>query len=210
MSVVDKLVILGCGGHARSVADVAILAGVDNIVFVDANARPNEKIGPYQVVAAWDDTVLAGWSAISAAGDSALRSTQLAWLREKGIPIASVVAPSATVGLGATVAEGVFIGNHAHVGPFASIGTGAIVNTGAVIEHEVVIGDYTHVSIHASVAGRCKIGSFCFIGAGSTVIDSLTLCAEVTLGAGGCLVRDVALPGTYVGVPARNVRSSRQ
>lgn len=46
-----KLHIIGCGGHARSVADVYLsLDSVHAIVFLDENARKGEKIFGYDVL----------------------------------------------------------------------------------------------------------------------------------------------------------------
>jgi UDP-N-acetylbacillosamine N-acetyltransferase len=43
MSPDTGLLILGFGGHARSVADVAIASGITQLCFIDANAKPNES-----------------------------------------------------------------------------------------------------------------------------------------------------------------------
>jgi len=49
------------------------------------------------------------------------------------------------------------------------------------------------------------IGDRVFIGVGATVVDGITICADVTIGAGGVVIGDIIDPGTYVGVPVRRV-----
>ena len=44
-----------------------------------------------------------------------------------------------------------------------------------------------------------------FCGAGSTVIDHISICDNVMIGAGAVVVKDIMESGTYVGIPARKV-----
>lgn len=200
------LLILGFGGHARSVADVALAAGVTTLCFVDANARDGENFHGFPVLPRWDAPLPEGWAAFSAAGDNTRRQRQITDIEAAGWPLATLVAPSASIGLGSHIAPGCFIGQQAHVGPEARIGKGCIINSGAIVEHESVVGDCTHVAVNATVAGRCRIGRLNFIGAGATVIDGVEVADEVTLGAGGVFQRSIDSPGVYVGVPARRLR----
>ncbi|MDY7531810.1 acetyltransferase [Pseudomonas sp. Bout1] len=205
MTSPSGLLILGFGGHARAVADVALMSGIKELRFIDVNARPNETFGPFPVLPSWDEAPSAGWSVMPASGDGLGREAQCDWATKRGWALATLISPTATVGFGATVGPGTFIGHHAHVGPMASVGTGCIVNTGAIVEHECLIGDFTHISINAAVAGRCHIGRLCFIGAGSTVIDGIRVNDGITLGGGACAHRDLDEAGIYVGVPARKM-----
>ncbi|MGY2292232.1 acetyltransferase [Pseudomonas sp. SDO528_S397] len=205
MGEVSGLLVLGFGGHARSVADVALSSGFKTLCFIDSNARPNECLGAFPVYTHWEGILPQGWLVMPAAGDNHKRQQQYDWINKQGWPMAMLAAPTATIGFGAVLGLGTFVGHHAHVGPMASVGAGCIINTGAIVEHECTIDDFTHVSINAAVAGRSRIGSLCFIGAGSTVIDGIRVGAQVTLGAGACAHRDLLDPGVYVGVPAKKV-----
>jgi len=203
------LIILGFGGHARSIADVALSAGITKLIFVDKNARPGEVLGEHPVVKDMPNFIPDGWRVLPASGDNERRHQQLLWAADQGWQVATLVAPSATIGYAARLGKGVFVAHHVHIGPFAEIGDGCIINTSAVVEHETKIGCYSHVSVNSTVAGRSAVGDHCFIGAGATVIDSLQLCDRVTLGAGACAVKNLDKPGTYVGVPARFCSGNR-
>jgi len=203
MKPYEGLIVLGAGGHARSVFDVAVSLGIDAICFVDINAQPGERIGTFPVVKSWDEDIPRGWFVIPAAGDNLKRKAQFEWAVHKAWPLATLVAPTATIGYGSVVGPGAFVAQHSHIGPMASVGKGCIVNTGASIEHECVIGAFTHVSVNAVVAGRSHVGELCFLGANSTVVDGISIVSNVVVGAGGCVPRSIDEPGTYVGVPAR-------
>lgn len=204
MSLLPKgLLILGFGGHARSVADIALACGIQQLRFVDFNARPGESFLNFPVLNAWQTPLPEDWQVFPAAGDNVRRHQQCEETLRQGWPLAILVAPTATRGVGSHIAPGTLLAHHAHVGPMASIGMGCIINTSAIVEHEATIGNCSHISIGARVAGRSKIGSGVFIGAGATVIDGIHVADNVTLGAGGCAVHHLNQGGVYIGVPAK-------
>ena len=210
MQEFECLVILGCGGHARSVADVALAAGYRHLLFIDDHARPEERLLGHPVERELPGTMPGGWRWIAAAGDNVLRRRQLAAAAGNGWgagALATLIAPTATIGSGAYIGAGSFVAHHAHIGPLAHIGAGVIVNTGAIIEHDCVVGDHAHVSVNATVAGKSRIGARCFICAGATVIDDIRIGDDITLGAGSVAIASIDIAGTYVGQPARRYRA---
>jgi sugar O-acyltransferase (sialic acid O-acetyltransferase NeuD family) len=201
------LVVLGFGGHSRSVADVALDLGIAELVFVEADAQPGEAFAGFPVHGAMPDTIPDGWQVFPAAGDNTARQAQVAAIESRGWPVATLISRCAYVGYDARIAAGSFVAHHAHVGPLVQIGAGALINTAAVVDHECRIGNFTHVSVNATVAGRTRIGNLVFVGAGATVIDRLRITDKVTIGAGAAVVADITEPGIYVGQPARRVRN---
>ena len=43
------------------------------------------------------------------------------------------------------------------------------------------------------------------IGANSTIIDKISICSDVIIGAGSLVICNINIPGTYVGNPVRKV-----
>jgi UDP-N-acetylbacillosamine N-acetyltransferase len=205
MSACEGLLILGFGGHARSVADVALASGVRSLLFIDDNADAGEQFLGFPVQR--ELTRLPdGWLCLPAAGDNYRRQAQVKFARQAQWPLATLVSPAATIGAGAVLGAGSFVGHHAHVGPMTLLGTACIINTAAVVEHDCMLGDHVHVSVNATLAGRSRLGDFVFLGAGATVIDGVTLADHITVGAGGVVIASIGSRGTYVGVPARRTR----
>ena len=201
----DGLVVYGFGGHARSVADIALASGIRKLIFIDEAARPDETLFGFPALTTFDEPLPGGWQAFPASGDNRTRHDQVTRILGRSWPLATLISPTATIGREARISAGCFIGHHAHVGPLTSVGTACIVNTGAVIDHECQIGDYTHVSVNSSVAGRCRIGNFVFFGTGAVMIDTVSIADSITVGAGTVVVQPLVEPGTYVGVPARKL-----
>jgi len=207
MSTVNGIVICGFGGHARSVADVACSLGIANLIFVDENAADGETFYGFPVYKNFPEQLPEGWAAFPASGNNATRLSQIAMLEEWHWPVYTIISATATIGINTTVGAGTFIGHHSHVGPNTTIGKGCIMNTGSITEHDCNVGDFTHISIGARIAGKTRIGSHCFIGAGSVVIDGIKVTNKVTLGANGCIVKDIDESGVYVGTPARIIKN---
>lgn len=190
------LYILGCGGHARSVADVIL----DNnpsqsLVFVDENAHENETIFGFPVIKFLPNNAENIFVAI---GDSKKRKEL-----SQNKKLVNVISKRAYVSSTADLSDGIFVGDGAHIGSFAKIGRGVIANNNCVIEHECEIGDFTHVSVNTTVCGRVHIGSGVFLGAGSVVRDYISVCSDVTIGAGGVIVKNITESGVYIGVPVK-------
>lgn len=210
MSKLKGLRVYGFGGHARSIADVASALGIQQIVFADANAGDDEMFLGFAVVKTFDDSLPHGWECFAAAGDNRKRSAQLEHIHAQGWPLATIISPTATVGVGATIGAGTFLGHHSHVGPRATIGQSCILNTGCIVEHDCVVGDFSHVSVNATLARRSRLGSFVFLGAGATIIGRCSVPDGTVCGAGAVVTRSLAVSGTYVGVPARLAKPSYQ
>lgn len=197
----EEYIVYGCGGHARSVADV-ILSNSEqvHITFVDEAAQPGEKIFGFDVVpAAPQSPETAHFLAI---GDNARRKTLNDAL---GVRMQEIIAANAYVGREASVGAGSFVGHEAYIGPDAKIGENCIINTRAIIEHEVVVGDFAQIAPGVIIGGRTKIGESAFIGLGAVILDGLTICPGVIIGASAVVIDSIDEPGTYVGVPARKV-----
>lgn len=192
------LYLLGCGGHAKSIADVLLFNNPKTeIVFVDENARPNEKIEGFDVLksAPYEQGVF-----FPAFGDNAKR--EQFWSPK----CPTIQSKDAYVSASAQVGTGNFIAHRAHIGPQAVIGNGCILNTSCVVEHEVHIGDFTHISVGSVVCGRSRIGNHVFLGAKSVVKDKVSICDHVVIGCGGVVIRDITEPGVYVGCPVRRIK----
>lgn len=203
---VGKVILFGCGGHARSIINVLREnEKVEQILLVDKKAHKEEIIMGCKVVNEY--TLQPDDGYIIAVGDNLKRSWLFQTLRngQRGYPI-SPISEHAHIAVGGQIGNGTFVAPNAYVGPMARIGDNTIINTGSVIEHETIIGNNTHIAPNTTVCGRVNIGNNVFCGAGSTVIDKINICDNVIIGAGAVINRDIVEAGTYVGVPARKIR----
>jgi len=82
-SKVKGLRIYGFGGHARSIADVAIASGIEQLVFADLNAHDDESFLGFPVIKTFDDSPPDGWQCFAAAGDNRKRWAQSCIFRRR-------------------------------------------------------------------------------------------------------------------------------
>lgn len=200
-----KLVIMGFGGHARSVADVALACGYHELLFVERSAVPTENFLGHRVVQNLDCLDESWRDAFVASGNGLQRKEQCEAVERSDLNLVTLLSPFASIGVGSRISPGCFIGHHAHIGPMATIGRACIINTGAIVEHESVVGSYSHVSVNSVIAGRSKLGAFSMLGASATIIDRLSVADNVVIGAGAVVVTSIEKSGIYIGVPARKI-----
>lgn len=205
-----RLAILGASGHGKVVADTAILAGWDEVVFFD-DAWPKLTCnGDWPVTGTGEDLLSASSQfdgVLVAIGNNEIRSTRQRELINANLKVVTLVHPSAFVSPYANLGAGVVVFANAVINAFARVGLGCIVNTGAVVEHDCVIGDFSHLSPNAVLTGGASTGVEVWIGAGASVKQLVHIGDGVTVGMGSAVLRDVPAGQTVVGVPARPILS---
>lgn len=143
---------------------------------------------------------------IVATGDNRLRQIRLQILEEYGIPIATIIHPSAIISPTAQVNCGSTILANAVIHTLARIGTGCIINTGAIVEHDCVIKDFVNMSPNCAMAGHCSVESRAFLGIGSPLSPGVTIGEDAVIGAGAVVLTDIPAHATAVGVPAKIIK----
>lgn len=194
-----KLTILGAGGHGLVVADLAERLGYTDIAFLD------DRYGDVTQHRHWD--VVGVIATPPAEGDLALavghNATRLDHLAALPRPAATLVHPSATVSPHAELGEGTVVCAGAVVGPFAKLGRGCIINTGASVDHECVLSDGVHISPGVHLGGGVFVGTRTWVGIGAVLREYKSIGADVMIGAGAAVTRDVPDGKRMGGVPAK-------
>ncbi len=208
-----KLVLVGGGGHCKSVIDAVIRSHeFDEIVITDASAPVGTKIMGISVVGSDDmleklraDGFEYAFVTIGSIKSTTLRHKVVSSLNDLGYKFPVIIDPSAIVSQSAFVGDGTFIGKNVVLNAEAEVGQHCIINTGTIIEHECSIGEFTHVAVGAVICGGCQIGADCLIGTGSTIIQGIQIGSNSIIGGGALVNSNLADGCTAVGVPARIV-----
>ena len=183
------LILLGGGGHCKSVIDVAESAGYTILGVLDKAELVGTKVLGYEIIGTDDDIPQYVDKAeflitVGQIKSPATRQKLAALVEQAGGRFATVIASDAYVSKYATIGAGTVIMHKAVVNADANIGEHCIINTMANIEHEVQIGGFCHVSTGVMVNGNCKIPEGMFIGSQS-VINNGADCANVDYAGGG-------------------------
>ncbi|MGB3273762.1 MAG: acetyltransferase [Xanthobacteraceae bacterium] len=203
--MMPALLVLGCGGHGRVVAETAIECNYRDVAFLDDSPpeqSPDRVLGPMSLA----EQASREWpAAIAAVGNGALRLKLFEMLRQRGYHTPNIIHPSAVISRSAQLGSGIFIGAGAIVGTEARIDDAAIVNTGARIDHDCRIGPGSHIAPGATLSGNVKVGARTWLGTGCAVRQGIVIEDDVMVGVGAAVVSNLPSGQTYVGVPARRL-----
>lgn len=206
--MIDKKVILvGGGGHCKSVIDVAESAGYSIMGILDMPELVGSTVLGYPVIGT-DDTISDYVEealfvvTVGHIKDASLRIKLHERIKNAGGRLATIVASTAHVSRFASVGEGSVIMHQAMVNADARIGSGCIINTFANIEHDAFVGDYCHISTGSMVNGNCIVGQGVFLGSQSVLVNGISITDGCVFAAGSMVRKNIVRKGIYSGNPA--------
>lgn len=175
-----QLILLGGGGHCKSVIDVAESAGYTILGILDKPELVGTKVLDYEIIGTDDDIPQYVDKAeflitVGQIKSPAIRQKLALLIMRAGGKFATIIANDAYVSKYATIGAGTVVMHKAVVNADACIGEHCIINTMANIEHEVQIGGFCHVSTGVMVNGNCVIGDEVFIGSGSVLYNGISV-----------------------------------
>lgn len=202
-----KLVLIGGGGHCKSVLDAIYSAGMySEIVITDAGIPGSSAVLGCRVEGT--DKELPGlyekgfrhaFITIGNIKDTTIRRKAYEMAKEIGFIFPTIADPSAVIASSSQIGKGVFIGKNAVVNADAVIGDMAIINTAAIIEHDCRIGEFSHIAVGAALCGGVEMGNDVFAGANATIIQGVKIGMNSVIGAGSIILNDVPENSTIVG-----------
>lgn len=205
-----KLAIYGAGGHGRVVADTASLLGWQEIDFYDESWPQHQKNSIWPVVGNYESllTNLIKYDGVIVAfGNCINRLEKTRELACLGAQIISLVHPRAFVSLNSTIGQGSVVFAGAVINVETKVGEASIINTGATVDHDCILRSGVHICPGANLSGGVEVGEASWIGVGSCVRHSIKIGANVIVGAGAVIVRDIPDGVTMISVAASQIDS---
>lgn len=202
------LILIGGGGHCKSVIEVAESAGYEIKGILDMPDEVGKEVLPGHKVIGTDyeipqyveecDFVIT----VGFIKNPALRIKLYNKVKAAGGRLATIIASTAHVSKYAELGEGTVIMHQAFVNAGAKIGDNCIINTFVNIEHDAEVGNQCHISTGTMVNGECKIGENCFIGSQSVCANCIEIASDIIVGAGSVVRKSIRVKGIYAGNPA--------
>lgn len=202
------LILIGGGGHCKSVIEVAESAGYEIKGILDMPDEVGKEVLPGHKVIGTDDEIpqyVEECDFIITVGfikNPALRIKLYNKVKAAGGRLATIIASTAHVSKYAELGEGTVIMHQAFVNAGAKIGDNCIINTFVNIEHDAEVGNQCHISTGTMVNGECKIGENCFIGSQSVCANCIEIASDIIVGAGSVVRKSIRVKGIYAGNPA--------
>lgn len=202
------LILIGGGGHCKSVIEVAESAGYEIKGILDMPDEVGKEVLPGHKVIGTDDEIpqyVEECDFVITVGfikNPILRIKLYNKVKAAGGRLATIIASTAHVSKYAELGEGTVIMHNAFVNAGAKIGDNCIINTFVNIEHDAVVGNQCHISTGTMVNGECKIGENCFIGSQSVCANCIEIASDIIVGAGSVVRKSIRMKGIYAGNPA--------
>lgn len=208
MAVEKRILLIGGGGHCRSVLDVLMslneyteIGIIDNDSSVSVLGIPivgtDDDLPKLKEV--WTDAFIT----VGSIGATNARRKLYDLIKGIGFVVPSIIDPSAVIAREVTISEGSFIGKCAVINTGSKIGCCAIINTTSTIEHDCTVGDFSHISSGSILCGQVTVGADSHIGAGSVIRQGLTIGNGSLIGIGSVVVKNITDGVTAYGNPCR-------
>lgn len=208
------LILIGGGGHCKSVIEAAESAGYEIMGVLDMPENIGKEILSTKVIGTDDDihTYVDKAEFVITVGfikNPATRIKLYKRVKEAGGKLATIIASTAYVSKYATIGEGTVVMHQAFVNAGAKVGNNVILNTFTNVEHDAVIDDQCHISTGTMINGDCKVGANCFIGSQSFIANCIQICDDVIIGVGSVVIKDIEDARLYIGNPARRMHLNK-
>ena len=205
------LILVGGGGHCKSVIDVAESAGYNILGILDRAIPIGSTVLGYRVLGS--DDLIAPFVekaefliTVGQIKSPDIRIRLYKMVKDAGGILATILSPFAHVSRHASIGDGTVVMHYAVVNAGARIGSGCIVNTFADVEHDVKINDFCHISTGAVINGEAEIGEGSFIGSQAVVNQCVKVSDRTVIASGSVVNRDIVESGIYAGNPIKHIK----
>jgi sugar O-acyltransferase (sialic acid O-acetyltransferase NeuD family) len=214
METKNKLLLVGGGGHCKSIIDSIINHKVwSDIKIIDLGIEKGTLIDSIEVIGKDDDLLelyKSGYThafvSLGSVGNTDKRKKIFNFLKKIGFVIPIIIDSTSIISKFSYIGEGSYIGKKVIINSNVTLGICSIINTGAIVEHDCEIGDFVHVAPGSVISGTVKIGSNTHIGTNSTIKNNVIIGKDTIIGVGSVVVNNIASNVIAFGNPCREVK----
>lgn len=207
----EDIILVGGGGHCKSVIDTIINSNLYNIYgIIDIKDNVGKKVCGIKVIDCDENLsiyrkkgIKNAFITLGSIGNTSIRRNLYQLLIKNGFQIPRIIDKTSIVSDRAIIDSGVFVGKGAIINVDSKIGKNSIINSGSIIEHDCILEEFVHISPGVTLCGGVKIGKNSHIGANSTIIQFKNIGENVIIGAGSIVVKDINSNTKAFGNPCR-------
>lgn len=202
--MLKDLILVGGGGHCKSVIDVAESAGYRIIGILDMPSEVGKSVLSYPIIGSDND--ISNYArregvyfaiTVGQIKDSSARIRIYEKILAAGGKLPPIISSTAYVSKYAVIGDGTVVMHRAVINAGASVGRNCIINTFANIEHDVQIGSFCHISTGAMINGGCRLGDRVFIGSSASLTQMTVVANDVIVPIGAVVRYDILQAGIY-------------
>lgn len=202
-----KILLLGAGGHCKSVIDTLNSIGsFEDIGIVEKDKLVNSTL---ENIVGYDDDLADLYNAgyeyafvtLGSIGNPKNRINLFNKIMNIGFKIPNIIDPSAIVSNNIVMGYGNFIGKRAVINTGTIIGNGVIVNTGSIVEHDCKLENFVHLAPGSILCGGVAVGENSHIGAGAIIKQSIIVGSNSIIGMGSVVLNNIPPNSVAYGNP---------
>ena len=204
-----NLVIIGAGGLAREIYDLAIICNVDNSDFkikgfLSDDQTNIESLGYPKILSNTQNyQVQEGDVFFCAIGNVFQRKKIVERILNKGGKFINLIHPSANLSPSVKLGVGVGIKSFCVISSDVSIGDFSFLQSSVIMGHDSKIESYCQINSFVFFAGYANVGQCVTINAGAKLIQNVIIEDDAVVGMGSIVLNKVKKGTTVFGVPAR-------
>ena len=201
-----NLAIIGCGGHAKVITEIAESIGFQNIFYIDKSSQKkyflNREVNSI-LSENYNDYIFV------ALGDNYKREVIFKKLQNnyENSQIVSLIHPSSQVSKRCRIGIGSVVMPLSIINSSTEVGKGVIINSNTVVEHDNLIMDFSSLAPRVTTGGNVYIGARSAISIGSTIKNNVKVGSDSVIGASSYLNKDVGDNCIFYGNPAKFIRN---
>ena len=177
-----NIVLIGGGGHCRSVIDVIEQENKYEIIgIVDTKENIGKKVLDYEIIGCDDDletifkTCKKACVTVGHIKSNELRVKLFNLAKKIGFNLPVIISPFAYVSKHSFIDEGTIIMHQALINANAKVGKNCIINTKALLEHDCIVEDNCHISTASVLNGGVVVKENSFFGSNATSKQSIEI-----------------------------------
>lgn len=206
-----NLVIIGAGGLAREVYDLASVCYGNHPDFkvkgfLSEDKTNIEDLGYPKIISKpMDYEVQEEDVFFCAIGNVFHRKKTVEHILMKGGKFINLIHPTANLSPSVKLGIGVAIKSYCVISSDVTIGNFCYIQSSVIMGHDVQIGDYCQINSFAFFAGYANVGQCVSINAGAKLIQNVVVEEDAVVGVGSVVLSKVKKGITVFGIPARRL-----
>ena len=185
----EKILLIGGGGHCRSVIDVIELEDKYTIVgIIDKKELLGQDVLGYKIIGCDSDLpelykeYKYALVTIGHISSNVLKVKLFNMLKSIGYNLPVIISPLAYVSKHTFIDEGTVVMHQALINSSTKVGKNCIINSKALIEHDCIIEDSCHISTATVINGGVIVKQNSFIGSNTTIKEYIEVSGFIKAG----------------------------
>ena len=208
-----NLIIIGAGGLAREIYDLAIICYGNNpdfriTGFLSDDLTNIESLGYPKILSNTQDYQLKEEDVFFCAiGNVLHRKKVVESILNRGGKFINLIHPTANISPSVKLGIGIGIKSYCVISSDVNIDDFSFLQSAVIMGHDVKVGKYCQINSFAFFAGYVELQQCVTVNAGAKLIQNILIEEEAVVGLGSIVLNKVKKGTTVFGVPARRLNN---